>query len=234
MREVWNELGNQIPLDMTVLQWIIMKYKRDLTTGRFVSSVKRIRCSQCGEWFIPRKKYSKFCSRECFDKARADRRCIVLDCDRRRYAHGLCSLHYQRYRRKGSPRAKVKVYDGSGWITSNGYRGISVNGKHVYEHRYVMEQFLGRKLPTGWDVHHRNGNKTDNRISNLEIVEHAEHTRIENTKEPRFCMLCGKRHYAKGYCKQHYMRERRKAVKGAINCKGLCQVRVTVLERESL
>jgi HNH endonuclease len=69
---------------------------------------------------------------------------------------------------------------GKGWTDKRGYRWVYVseNGRKraKREHRHIMEQHLGRRLDPEDVVHHRNGNKSDNRLENLEVKPFGLHT----------------------------------------------------------
>lgn len=60
-------------------------------------------------------------------------------------------------------------------LRNNGYYG-KTRGRRSLMHRDVWEHYKG-KIPEGWDIHHINEEKTDNRIENLECLTKAEHTR---------------------------------------------------------
>jgi len=62
-------------------------------------------------------------------------------------------------------------------LNKNGYLTLTISNEKQYIHRLAMEEHLGRKLKKYEQVHHINGNKTDNRIENLEIISPSEHLR---------------------------------------------------------
>ncbi len=54
--------------------------------------------------------------------------------------------------------------------------------RYAYEHVLVMMGIIGRALNSDEVVHHRNGNRTDNRPENLELTTASEHQRYHTTK----------------------------------------------------
>lgn len=123
--------------------------------------------------------------------------CNVFNCNKVCYGHGYCSRHYERWKRWGDPLAGHRS-KGDGGFDSAGYKMITVNGKRVREHRYIMENYLGRPLKP-WPqevVHHKNGNKADNRIDNLEVMtltKHNLHHKLSVVRgtTSKTCTKCG-------------------------------------------
>lgn len=84
----------------------------------------------------------------------------------------------------------------SGTVTAKGYRRVKHGGRYRMEHNVVWEEHHG-PIPDGFDVHHRNRDKLDNRIENLQLVSRLEHKRIHSGCELRDgvwwkpCRVCG-------------------------------------------
>jgi hypothetical protein len=95
--------------------------------------------------------------------------CAVVGCDVTTFSKELCRKHYYRLKVNGDPLVTRVAAKGSGSITKQGYRQLLVDGKAVFEHRFVMEKHLGRVLLPKERVHHVNGDKLDNRVANLEL-----------------------------------------------------------------
>lgn len=78
-------------------------------------------------------------------------------------------------------------------MTTTVYKKTKVAGRTRYVHRASVETLLGRSLSWNEVVHHRNGDKTDNRPENLEIMSRREHARHHMAINPveKNCAVCG-------------------------------------------
>ena len=123
-----------------------------------------------------------YCSAKCRDEAKKTgkiikcKQCgISFYSTRNQFCSHKCACQYkkQHYNHK-----KYK---------ENGYEIRYIQGYNkkgnVKEHRYIMEQYLGRRLNTDEVVHHKDGNKLNNNINNLEVMKRGEHSRLHRRKE---------------------------------------------------
>lgn len=101
----------------------------------------------------------------CSKHYRRSRVCSI--CDKPVHQAGFCRHHFHAWSTLGDPLAVGRY--GSGYTDRNGYRCISIEGVVYKEHRVVMERILGRPMFPNENVHHKNGNRTDNSPDNLEL-----------------------------------------------------------------
>ena len=101
---------------------------------------------------------------------------------------------------------KNSTWKGGTMISNYGYRYVQQIGhpfarkrmQYVFEHRLVAEKYLltdensveidgKRYLSPEYVVHHKNGNRLDNRVENLEVMTKQEHQSLHNIERLNQC-----------------------------------------------
>lgn len=122
-------------------------------------------------------------------RVKSERLCVVPGCGQPHKSRGYCNMHLQRVDRHNDPNVTIRAAAGEGSVNVHGYRVIEAPGHpnanrygRLYEHRLVMSQLLGRALYPDEVVHHRDGDRLNNRPENLElwIVSHPNGQRVED------------------------------------------------------
>lgn len=93
------------------------------------------------------------------------RQCVYKAFSKRGYA--LRGVNYRPFQEYGGKKFTLR---------DNGYYALTTN-KRTLMHRYVYEKEIG-KIPKGYDIHHINEKKYDNRIENLKCLPKSEHTKL--------------------------------------------------------
>ena len=78
---------------------------------------------------------------------------------------------------RGTNFKPYQYYDNKKFtLRPSGYYALTIDDRMLM-HRYVWEKEIG-KIPDGYDIHHKNNDRSDNSIDNLECLLKAEHTKL--------------------------------------------------------
>ena len=147
-----------------------------------------LKCQRCTQYFQALRVDAKWCSscrdiraKERYEKYELHSKEPCPKCGKSMTRRSnLCiscenKTRSEKYKGENNPNWK------NGWTRSEGYiyKRVKPTGEkgHPYyaEHRIVWEEKYG-KLPDGYIVHHLNGNKSDNRLENLQARPRKEHS----------------------------------------------------------
>lgn len=133
-------------------------------------------CAQCGNTFllVPWQVRSgrKYCSVQCDHLSRKGKKFSTRD------FHGANNPKWR--------GGKIKMSAGRVAVYCPDHPDANLmGGTHILEYRLIAEKKIGRRLRKDEVVHHINGDATDNRPSNLEVITFSKHAVLHNGDRDR-------------------------------------------------
>lgn len=114
--------------------------------------------------------------------------CSINGCNKPVDSNGMCGMHAQRVRRYGDPHyvTSNQQFRENCRVAALAYKVAAPNvykkRHNRHEHRVVAEEMLGRPLVRGEIVHHVDGDKHNNKPSNLKVMTQADHLRLHHAE----------------------------------------------------
>lgn len=150
------------------------------------TEASKIPCQRCGHKKMP----SASRCQKCFisDVARPQNYCPDCGTKITKNANRCRSCQNKNHALTQGEEIGRRVVGANGYVSIKVARGKSrysaeVSGRYGNyhtEHRYVMENHLGRPLEKSEHIHHLDGNKQNNDLSNLMLLTSSQHNKVNH------------------------------------------------------